>query len=98
MKSRNSSVSIATRLRADDRCSRVRFPAGAGNFYPHHRVQNSSGSHPTSYPMGTRLLFPWGVKRPGTEADRSPLSSAEFRECIELCLHFPTRLRGVVIG
>jgi hypothetical protein len=40
----------------DDRGSGVRFPAaaGAGNFSPHHRVQNGSGVHPASYPMGTR--------------------------------------------
>jgi hypothetical protein len=27
--------------------------AGAGNFSVHHRVQNGSGAHPASYPMGT---------------------------------------------
>jgi hypothetical protein len=32
-----------------------------GNF-SHHRVQTSSGSHPASYPMGTRGSFPRGVK------------------------------------
>jgi hypothetical protein len=41
-------------LRAGDRDFRVRFPAGAGNFSLHHRVQNGSGAHPASYPMGTR--------------------------------------------
>jgi hypothetical protein len=40
--------------------SGVRFPAGAGNFSLHHRVQNSSGSHTISYPMGTRGYFPGG--------------------------------------
>jgi hypothetical protein len=34
------------------RGSRVRFPAGAGNFSLRHRVQNGSGAH--------RGLFPWG--------------------------------------
>jgi hypothetical protein len=33
---------------------------------PHHRVQNGSGAHPASYPMGTRGSFP-GVKRPGVK-------------------------------
>jgi hypothetical protein len=38
-----------------DRGSRVRFPAGGtGNFSLRHRVQNGSGVHPASYPMGTR--------------------------------------------
>jgi hypothetical protein len=63
----------------DDWDSRVRFPAGAGNFSLHHCVQNSSGAQPASYPMGTRGSFP-GVKRPGREADHSPPSSSEVKE------------------
>jgi hypothetical protein len=39
------------------RGSRVRFPAGAGNFSLHHRVQAGSGAHPASYPMGTKGSF-----------------------------------------
>jgi hypothetical protein len=54
------SVGIALGYELDDRGSRVRFPAGAGNFSLHHRVQNGSGSHPASYPMGTRGSFPGG--------------------------------------
>jgi hypothetical protein len=42
----------------DVRGSRVRFPAGAGNFSLHHRVQNGSRAHPVSYPMGTGGSFP----------------------------------------
>jgi hypothetical protein len=42
----------------DDWGSRVRYPAGARNFSLHHRVQNGSGAHPTSYPMGTGGSFP----------------------------------------
>jgi hypothetical protein len=37
--------------------NRVRFPAGAGNFSLHHRVQNGSGVHPANECQG---LFPWG--------------------------------------
>jgi hypothetical protein len=55
--SRDSSVGIALGYGLDDRGSRVRFPAGAGNFSLHHRVQNGSGTHPVSYPMGTRGSF-----------------------------------------
>jgi len=29
------------------------FPAGAGNISFHHRVQNSSETHPAPYPMDT---------------------------------------------
>jgi hypothetical protein len=63
-KSRNSSVGIALGYGLDDRGSTVQFPAGAGNFSLHHRVQNGSGAHPASYPMGTRGSFP-GVKAAG---------------------------------
>jgi hypothetical protein len=46
-KSHDSSVGIALDYGLDDRGSRVQFPAGAGNFSLHHRVQNQG-------------LFPWG--------------------------------------
>jgi hypothetical protein len=42
----------------DDRGSTVPFPAGAGNFSLHHRVQNGSAVHPSYYPMGTEGSFP----------------------------------------
>jgi hypothetical protein len=42
------------------RGSRVRFPVEAGNFSLHRRVQNGSGAHPPSSPMGTRGFFPGG--------------------------------------
>jgi hypothetical protein len=56
--SRDSSVGIALDYGLDDRGYRVRFPAGAGDFSLHHRVQNGSGAHSASYPMGTRGFFP----------------------------------------
>jgi hypothetical protein len=46
----DSSVSIALGCGLDYRGSRVRFPAGAGNFSLHHPVQNGSEVHPASYP------------------------------------------------
>jgi hypothetical protein len=58
--SRCSSVGIALGYGLDDRGSRVQFPEGTGNFSLHHRVQNGSGAHPASYPMGTRGSFPGG--------------------------------------
>jgi hypothetical protein len=73
-KSRDRSVSIALGYGLDGRGSRVRFPAGAGNFSLHHRIQNGSGAHPASYPMCTRALS-LEVKRPGREVDHSPPSS-----------------------
>jgi len=46
------------------------------NFSRHHRVQNGSGDHPASYPMDKGALS-LEKKRPGSEADHSPPSSAE---------------------
>jgi hypothetical protein len=58
--SRVSSAGIALGYLLDDRGSRVRFPAGAGNFSLHHRVQNGSETHRASYPVGTRGSFSGG--------------------------------------
>jgi hypothetical protein len=55
-----SSHRIALGYGLEDRGSLVRFPVGAGNFSLHHRIQNGSGAHPASYPMGTRRSFPEG--------------------------------------
>jgi hypothetical protein len=57
---RDSSVDTAMGYELDDRGSKVRFPVGTGNFSLHYRVQNGSGAHPASYPMGTRGSFPEG--------------------------------------
>jgi hypothetical protein len=61
----HSAVGIALSYGLDDRGSRVRFTAGAGNFSLHHRVQNGFGAHTASYPMVTRRSFPGG-KAAGT--------------------------------
>jgi hypothetical protein len=58
--SRDSSVGIALGYGVDDRGSGVRFPARAGSFSLHHRVQSGSGAHPASYLMGTRVCSPRG--------------------------------------
>jgi hypothetical protein len=62
--SRDSSVGIALGYGLDDWSSTVRFPAGAGKFSLHHRVQNGSTAHPARYPLGTRGSFP-GAKAAG---------------------------------
>jgi len=53
----------------------------------------------------TQTLIQWipealslGVKRPGREAYHSRLSSAEVEECMDLYLHSPIRLNGVVLS
>jgi len=60
-----------------------RFPGGAGNFSLHHRVQNGSGPHTASYPMGKRGSFLGGRG--------VILSSAEVKEWVELYIHSPNK-------
>jgi hypothetical protein len=59
-RSRDNSVGIALGYGLNDQSSKVRFPAGAGNFSLHHRIQNGSVAHPASYPMDTRGSSPGG--------------------------------------
>jgi hypothetical protein len=87
LQSRHTSVGIALGYGLDDRGSRVRFPAVAGNF-SHHRVKNSSGAHPASYSMGFSALS-LRVKWPGRDSNHSPPSTAEVKECVVLYLHSP---------
>jgi hypothetical protein len=86
-----SSVGIALGYGLDDRGPRVRFPAGLGIFLFTTASRPALG--PTQPPIqwvpGTLSL---GVKRRGSEADHSPPSSAEVRECVELYLHSPNTL------
>jgi hypothetical protein len=73
------------------------FPAGAGNFSLHYRVQNGSEAHPASYQMGTGGSFP-GVKAEGREADHSPPSSAEVKNAWSYTSTPLTRLHDVVLS
>jgi len=59
--------------------------AGAlkGFFSLHHRVQTGSGSHPTSYSVGTESSY-LGVKRLGHEADHSPPSSYKVKNKVKV--------------
>jgi hypothetical protein len=75
LQSRDISVGIALGFGLDDRGSRVRFPAGAGNFSLYHRVQNGSGAPKASYPMGTSDSF-LGGKAAGVWSWPLPPSSA----------------------
>jgi len=58
----------------------IQFPTGAmiEIFSFRHRVQNGSGAHPASYPMGTGGFYP-GKKRPKREADHLPPCSVEVK-------------------
>jgi hypothetical protein len=74
-KSQDSSVGIATGYDLDDLGS---TPGRDKKFSLLHSVQPDSGIQPASYGTGTGGDSPW-IKRPGREADHSPLSNAEVK-------------------
>jgi hypothetical protein len=76
-RNRVSLGSIVSDYGMDDRAIGVRSPAGVKDFSSILCVQNGSGAHPASCPMGTGGPFPGGKTRPGRDADYSPPSSAE---------------------
>jgi hypothetical protein len=92
----DSSVGIGLGHGPDDRDPRVRFPGGAGSFSLHHPVQNGSG--PTQPIQSVPGVLSLEVKRPRREADHSPPSSAGFKEWMELYIHSPNILYGVVLN
>jgi len=90
---RYSSVGIVTCYRLDgpgveSRWGGVRFSAP---------IQTGPGAHPASYMVGTGSLSP-GVKRLGRGDDRSPPSSAEVIEGVELYLYFTSGPSLPIIG
>jgi hypothetical protein len=97
-RSRDSSVGIALDYGLDDRGSRVRFPAGGGNFFLHHRVQNDSGAHPASYQWVSGAIS-WGgglIYLPVREVDHSPPSSAEVKNAWRYTSTSPIHLNVVL--
>jgi hypothetical protein len=72
----------------------------SGNFRINRRKLDAT-------PGTTQLPIQWvrgggdlslGVKRTGREADHSHPSSVKFKECVELYLHSPIRLHGMVLS
>jgi hypothetical protein len=88
--SRDSSVGIATWLRAERSGSRARFPTGAGNFSLHNRVQTGSGARPASCPVCARGSFAGG-KASVVWGWRLTSMKCRGQECVELYLHSPNR-------
>jgi hypothetical protein len=80
-------VGIALGYGLDDWGSMVRSPAvGVGIllFNTASRTALGPTQPPIQWVPGAHSL---GVKRPGSEADHSPPSSPEVKECVELYLH-----------
>jgi len=74
----------------------VRFPAGAGNFSPRHRVQ--TGLDPTQPPIQwVPMVHITGVKWQKCEAVHLPPPSAEVKNACSSTFTSPIRLYGVVL-
>jgi hypothetical protein len=88
LRSRNSSVGIATGYGLDYR--------GVGVLIQLGSTPAVGSTQPTiQWVLGT--LSP-GVKRPGCEANRSPPASADVKKNVDLYIHSPIRLHGVVLN
>jgi hypothetical protein len=59
-------------------------------FSPVSRPALGPTQPPIQWVTGAPFL---GIKRPGREVDRSPPSSAEVKECVELYLHSPNTVK-----
>jgi hypothetical protein len=79
-KSWDSAVGIATCYGLDNRGVKVGVPVEGQEFSLLHIVQTGFRTHPASYPMGTRVSFSPGVKRPEREGEHSPPTSAEIKK------------------
>jgi len=75
----------------------VHVLAGAGNFL-FTATSRWLWGPPSLLSKGYQGLFPLGVKQPRYEADHSPQSIAKVTECMELYLHTPVHLHGVVLS
>jgi hypothetical protein len=98
MLNRDSVVGIAIGYGLDDRGVGVRVPVGSRIFSSPScpdRLWGPLNQPPIQWVPGT--LSP-GVKRPGFEADHSPLTSAEAKKNLAIYIHSPIRLHGVVFN
>jgi hypothetical protein len=76
IKCQDSSVSIVSGYRMDNRAIGVLSPAEA-DISSSLCVQTGTGAHPASCTMGTGGPFPGGKARLGHDADHTPPYSAE---------------------
>jgi hypothetical protein len=88
-------VGIAAGYRLGGQGVGVGTPAGARFFL--HVVQTSSGTHSASYPMGTGGSFS-GRKATGALSRPLTFNKCRSQEYVDLYVHFPTRLHGVVLN
>jgi hypothetical protein len=91
--SQDSVVGVATGYGLDDRVVGIRVKNFL--FSTSSRPALGFAQLPIQWVQGA--LSP-GVKRSGRKADYSPSPSSEVKENVDLYIHFPIRLHGVVLN
>jgi hypothetical protein len=81
--------------RSDDRGS---IPGRGWEYFSSSLCPDRLWGPPRFLSNGNRGALSVGVKRLGCETDSSPPSSSEVKECVEIYLHSPIRLHGVVLS
>jgi hypothetical protein len=95
IRNRDSSVGIATGYGLDDQGFRFRVPVESEIFFPTLRPHQLWGP-PSLISIGYRGLP--GRKRPVREADHSPPAIAKVKKNMDLYIHSPIRLHGLVLN
>jgi hypothetical protein len=94
-RSQDSVVGIATGYELDDRGVAVRVPVVSRIFFTSSRPALGSTQPPIQCVRGA--LSP-GVKRPGHEADHSPLASVEVKKIWIYKSYSPILFHGLVLN
>jgi hypothetical protein len=96
-RSQDNVVGIATGYGLDDRGVGVRVPVGSRISSSPCRPDRLWGQ-PSLLSNGYQGLLPPEVKRPGREADQSLPTSAEVKKNMDVYIHSPIHLHGVVFN
>jgi hypothetical protein len=95
--SRDSAVGIATGYGLDDRRVGVQVPMESRISSSPRRPDWLWGP-PILLANGYRGALSLGIKRPGHKADHSSPTCAEVKKNVDLYIHSPIRLHGVVLN
>jgi hypothetical protein len=89
------SLCIVTRLQAGRSWFWGSIPGGGWEFFSSPPCAERLWGPPRVLFNRFQEFLPW---EPGREANHSPPSNVEVKECVELYLHSPVRLHGVVLS
>jgi hypothetical protein len=96
--SRDSSVGISSGFELDDRMIGDSILGGGWEFFCSTPCPDRLWGPPKTRIQWVPRALSLGIKFLGREADHSPPSSAEAKECVELYLHSPIHLNGVALS